>query len=149
MAISGKDSGALDLADELRPALLRLSRQLRRESQGSGLSPLDAQIIATIKHKAGIGVSELADLELMTAPTMSAHIKRLEEEGFIARDDSACTDKRRTALKITRLGERALDSVRKRRNDWLAARLSSLSEKERQALRAAIAPLAHLAGDKL
>ena len=135
------------LAEELRPVLLRLSRHLRRESHGSGLSPLDSQLIATIRHNQGIGVSELAELEQMTAPTMSAHVKRLEEAGFIARDTAPCADRRRTSLIITRGGEKALDTVRKQRNDWLAARLSELSDKELQSLVSALAALSHLAGE--
>ena len=146
MAVSVK-SRVASLAEELRPVLLRLSRQLRRESRGTGLSPLDSQIIATIKHNKGIGVSELAELEQMAAPTMSVHVKRLEEAGLVARDASACADKRRTSLTITREGEKALDAVRRQRNDWLAARLSGLSDKELESLMSAIAPLAHLAGE--
>ena len=146
MAVSVK-SRVGSLAEELRPVLLRLSRQLRRESRGTGLSPLDSQLIATIKHNKGIGVSELAELEQMAAPTMSVHVKRLEEAGLVARDASACTDKRRTSLMITREGEKALDAVRRQRNDWLAARLGELSEQELESLMSAIAPLAHLAGE--
>lgn len=138
----------VSLAERLRPVLLRLSRHLRRESYGTGLSPLDSQLIGTIKHKAGIGISELAEIEQMAAPTMSAHVKRLEEAGFVARDASACGDKRRTSLSVTREGDKALDAVRKQRNDWLAARLGELNDEELQSLAAALSPLSHLAGDK-
>ena len=44
------DSDLVHLAETLRPALLRLSRQLRRESQRLGLSPLDAMLLGLI-HK--------------------------------------------------------------------------------------------------
>lgn len=137
-----------NLAEDLRPVLLRLSRHLRRESDGTGLSPLDSQLIGTIKHNAGIGVSELAEIEQMTPPTMSTHVKRLEEAGFVTRDASACGDKRRTSLTVTREGDKALDSVRKQRNDWLAARLGELSDEQLQSLASALSPLSHLAGDK-
>jgi DNA-binding MarR family transcriptional regulator len=147
MAVSTKETGSLDLAEQLRPVLLRLSRQLRRETRGD-LSPLDAMLLATIRHNDGIGVSELADTERMSAPTMSVHVKRLEEAGWILRDVSSCTDKRRTSLKITRAGEKALEAIRRQRNDWLAERLAALSDKERQSLLGAIAPLTHLAGEK-
>ncbi len=96
----------------------------------------------------GIGVSELAEIEQMAAPTMSAHVKRLEEKGLVARDASACGDKRRTSLTVTRAGEKAFDAVRRQRNDWLAARLGELSEKELQSLAVAISSLSHIAGDK-
>ena len=141
-------SRVASLAEELRPVLLRLSRHLRRESHGTGLSPLESQLIATIKYNSGIGVSELAEIEQMAAPTMSAHVKRLEEAGFIARDAAACTDKRRTSLGVTRQGDKALEAVRRQRNDWLAARLGELSHDELQSLASAVSALAHLAGEK-
>jgi DNA-binding MarR family transcriptional regulator len=127
--------------------VLRLSRELRREGGESGLTPLDSMLLGSIRHNRGIGVSELADLERMQVPTMSAHVKRLEAAGFVERDDDAHTDKRRTSLKLTKAGEKALDALRKKRNDWLAARLATLSEGERLALASAITPLSQLAGD--
>jgi DNA-binding MarR family transcriptional regulator len=139
---------SFDLAAALRPLLLRLSRQLRREAKGTGLSPLDSQILATIKHNDGIGVSELAELEQMAAPSMSAHVKRLEAQGLIVRGDSPNADKRRTSLAITREAEQAMAAVRKQRNDWLAARLGELSDTERCQLRAALVPFGRLAGDR-
>lgn len=136
-----------ELADALRPVVLRLSRELRRESGDSGLSTLDSMLLGIIRHRAGVGVSELAELERMSTPTMSAHVKRLEEAGLIARNDSAHADKRRTSLRLTKAGEKALDAVRKRRNDWIAVRLARLTEKERMALAAAVLPLSLLAED--
>ena len=79
------DSDLFLLAESLRPALLRLSRQLRRESQRLGLSPLDAMLLGLIHKRPGIGVSELAELEMISKPTMSAHIKRLEADGWVER----------------------------------------------------------------
>ena len=140
-------SSILELAEQLRPALLRASRRLRRETR-SGISPLDAMLIAAIQRNEGIGVSELADLEQISAPTMSVHVKRLEEAGWIKRDGTSCTDRRRTSLKVTRDGEKALEAVRRQRSDWLAGRLAQLSEKDRQSLMAAIVPLSQLAGEK-
>src|SRR6516225_4666440 len=105
------------LAEGLRPALLRLSRQLRKESQRFGVSPLDAMLLGLVKHREGVGVSELADLEQMSRPTMSSHVKRLEQAGWIARQAPASADKRRVGLAITPAGRRALDAVRRQRND--------------------------------
>jgi DNA-binding MarR family transcriptional regulator len=136
------------LADALRPALLRLSRQLRREAQHLGLSPLDAMLLGGVKKHDGIGVSELADHEQMSRPTMSAHVKRLEAAGWIARLAPASDDKRRVGLTLTAAGAKALDAVRRRRNDWLAQRLQTLSPAAREALAAAIGPLGQIAGDR-
>jgi DNA-binding MarR family transcriptional regulator len=136
------------LAEALRPALLRLSRQLRKESQRFGMSPLDGMLLSLVKRREGIGVSELADLEQMSRPTMSSHVKRLEQAGWIARQAPDSEDKRRVGLVLTPAGRRAMDAVRRQRNDWLAGRLAGLTPEARDALRAAIGPLSQIAGDK-
>ncbi len=136
------------LAEALRPAVLRLSRHLRRQSQSLGLSPLDAMILGAIRKIDGVGVSELADLEQTSRPTMSAHVKRLETAGYIARLAPDADDKRRVGLTLTPAGRKSLEAVRRRRNDWLGQKLAALSPEAREALAAAIGPLSQLAGDR-
>lgn len=136
------------LADLLRPALLRASRALRREAQRAGVSALDAQLLGVIKKNAGIGVSELAVREQMTRASMSSHVKRLEQAGWIERATGESDDRRRVGLSLTARGGKALDAIRRRRNDWLAARLSQLSASERAALASAADPLARLAEER-
>jgi DNA-binding MarR family transcriptional regulator len=140
--------GVADLADRLRRVLLRLSRQLRRESQSLGLSPLDAMLLGHVKTSEGIGVSELAEIEAMSRPAMSSHVKRLEAEGWIARRTPDPADRRRVGLALTPAGRRALDAVRRRRTDWLAARLAGLSPEDRAAVDQALAPLGSIIGDR-
>ena len=132
------------LAEALRPALLRVSRRLRLEAQKVGLSAQDALLLAQITKTPGIGVSALADAEKTSRPTMSAHVKRLEAEGLVARSGDA-EDGRRCGLAITEAGARKLDVIRRERNDWLAARLMRLSPQERALLEAASEPLLRLA----
>jgi len=48
---------AYALAEALRPALHRLYRQLRRESDDAGLSPLHALLLVAIMRQPGIGVA--------------------------------------------------------------------------------------------
>jgi len=138
----------IDLAEALRPALLRASRALRREAQRAGVSALDAQILGAVKKNPGIGVSALADREQMTRPSMSSHVKRLEASGWLGRDEASENDRRRVGIRLTAKGLKALDAIRRRRNDWLAARLSVLTPEARAALAAAAEPLAKLAGDR-
>jgi DNA-binding MarR family transcriptional regulator len=133
------------LADRLRPALLKLSRHLRREAQRVGLSVLDAQLLGVIDARPGIGVSQLAEVEQMTRPAMSAHVKRLEEAGWIARQaDAPDGDRRRVGLALTPEGAAMLQDIRRMRTDWLAGRLSALSPAEFDALALAAGPLARL-----
>lgn len=131
------------LAETLRPALLRVSRRLRLEAQKVGLSAQDALLLGHITKHPGIGVSALADAERITRPTMSAHIKRLEAQGLVARSSDA-DDGRRSGLAITEAGMRKLELIRRERNDWLAARLARLSPGERALIEAAAQPLLRL-----
>jgi DNA-binding MarR family transcriptional regulator len=142
------EKDVLPLVDALRPALLRLTRALRREAQRAGVSALDAQLLGAVRKHAGIGVSELADLEQMTRASMSSHVKRMEAAGWVARAAADAADRRRVGLTMTAKGGKALDAIRRRRNDWLAARLAGLSREERALLAAAAAPLARLAEDR-
>jgi len=142
------DREAAVLAERLRPALLKLSRHLRREAQRVGISDLDAQIMGLIRRRPGMGISELAAIEQMSRPAMSAHVKRLEEAGWVARRTDIPADRRRVRLALTAAGTAALDAIRRSRNDWLEMRLSHLSPEEIEALQKALAPFLKLAETK-
>jgi DNA-binding MarR family transcriptional regulator len=130
-----------ELVERLRPALLRVSRLLRREAGLAGVSALDALLLGQINKNPGITASELAEREHMTRPTMSGHVTRLEEAGWVSRGACASEDRRRISLTITKKGERALAEIKKHRSDWLAARLATLSPAQLQALEQSIEPL--------
>ena len=139
-------ASTIDLAELLRPAILRVSRRLRQEAQKAGLSAQDALLLGHIRKNPGVGVSGLADLERTSRPTMSAHVKRLEAAGLVARSGHA-EDGRRSGLAITAAGARKLDIIRRERNDWLSARLARLTPAERAAVEAACAPLLKLVSE--
>jgi DNA-binding MarR family transcriptional regulator len=143
------DGAAIALAEALRPSLLLISRRLRREAHKAGVSVLDAQLLGVIKKRPGISASTLADLEQMSRPSMSGHIKRLETAGWIARDVVSLPDRRRVGLRLTATGLETLDAIRQKRNDWLAERLDSLGEDARTSLAMAAAALRQLAEDQL
>ena len=136
------------LVEALRPVLLRLSRRLRREADQVGLSALDTTLLTMIANHPGIGVSDLADKERTSRPTMSAHVSRLETAGFVERQAPQAEDRRRVGLAVTPKGTKAVEAVRRRRNDWLAGRLSELTPEQREAVLAAIEPLAQIAADR-
>jgi DNA-binding MarR family transcriptional regulator len=134
------------LAEALRGPLLRVSRKLRQEGQKAGLSAQDALILGYLKKKPGVGVSELADFEQISRPTMSSHVKRLEAAGWVVRTDDAA-DGRRQGLTVTPAGLRKHAAIQRHRNDWLAARLVRLTAEERERLAAAAAPLLKLTSE--
>ncbi len=134
-----------DVAVVLRTVIFRLHRQMRRESDGlGGPNAFAAILLTTIRREPGIGVNELAARENMRAASMSVHIKQLEAAGWILRCQNTHQDKRRVGLRITDEGERLLAEVRRRRTDWLAGRVATLTVEDRAALRAASAALQQL-----
>jgi DNA-binding MarR family transcriptional regulator len=133
---------SLTIANRLRPALLRLTRELRREVHSLGVTGGQVSLLVTIKQHPGITARGLAERERVSAPAMSGHLGRLEEAKLIERTRGG--DRRRNELTLTEEGERVLRSVRKRRTAWLAARLDRLTEREREAVEAAIEPLEKL-----
>lgn len=134
---------AVGLADRLRPVLLRLTRELRREARAAGISPGQVSLLAAISQAPEVGVNELAAHERMSPPGMSGQVEKLVRAGLVARTRSE-RDRRRIGLRATDEGRRLLRRVRSRRTVWLARRLEQLTESERRAVEAAIAPLAQL-----
>lgn len=131
------------VADALRPALLRVGRELRREARALGASPEQVSLLVSIKYAPGIGISELADRERVSPPAMTTRVDRLERDGLVDRRPSE-DDRRRVGVTLTEEGQRVLRRVRSRRTAWLAQRLGELSEKEIAAVEAAIGPLSRL-----
>jgi DNA-binding MarR family transcriptional regulator len=131
------------LANRLRPVLLQLNRQLRREIHSLGVTGGQVSLLVQIKYRPGIGIRELAALERMSVPGMSKFISRLEEAGLVQRA-AVEGDQRRVGLTLTAAGQKVLRSVKSRRTAWLAARLRDLDPEELEAIDAAIEPLAHL-----
>jgi DNA-binding MarR family transcriptional regulator len=131
------------LANRLRPVLLQLNRQLRREIHSLGVTGGQVSLLVQINYRPGIGIRELAALERMSVPGMSKFISRLEEAGLVQRAPVE-GDQRRVGLTLTPAGQKVLRSVKSKRTAWLSARLRELDPEELDAIDAAIEPLAHL-----
>lgn len=134
------------LANRLRPVVLQLNRQLRREIHSLGVTGGQVSLLVQIKYRPGIGIRELAALERMSVPGMSKFISRLEEAGLVQRAP-VTGDQRRVGLTLTAAGQKVLRSVKSKRTAWLSARLRELDPDQLEAIDAAIEPLAHLLGD--
>jgi DNA-binding MarR family transcriptional regulator len=90
-------------------------------------------------------VRELADREGISAPSVSAQVRRIERAGLITRTTGE--DRRRVGFHVTRRAVRVIDSVKSRRTTWLASRLDMLEPEQLEAIRAAARPLASLLED--
>ena len=134
---------ATELANQLRPVLLKLNRELRREIHSLGVTGGQVGLLVQIKTRPGIGMRELASIERMSVPGMSKFIGRLEQAGLVQRA-AVAGDQRRVGLSLTPAGHKVLRSVKSKRTAWLAARLRRLEPEQLEAIDAAIEPLALL-----
>ena len=133
----------VDVANRLRPVLLKLNRELRRETRSLEITGGQAALLHLISQNPGIGVRELAEREGMSAPGMSGYVDRLEAAGLVKRTRSH-DDRRRVGLTVTAEGSRILRAVRSRRTAWLAARLGDLEPDDLAVIDGAIESLAGL-----
>lgn len=134
------------VADELRPVLLRVARELRKETEQLGVTARQATLLWLVKRSPGLSLAELAAEEGISPPALSGHVDRLERAGLIERLRSS-EDRRRVGLRLTDDGQRLLRRVRARRTTWLAEHLRALDPAELEAIEAAIPALRQLVRD--
>jgi DNA-binding MarR family transcriptional regulator len=134
---------AQDIAEELRPVILRLGRHLRRETEQLGVTSHQATLLWLVKTEPGLSLRELANAEGISAPSLSAHVDRLESLGLLRRVRSS-DDRRRVGLELTPEGRATVRRVRARRTTWLADRLGRLSGDDREQVERALPALRSL-----
>ncbi|MBA2742399.1 MAG: MarR family transcriptional regulator [Actinobacteria bacterium] len=135
------------VASELRPVLLRLARELRRETEQLGVTARQATLLWLVKRSPGLSLAELAAEEGISPPALSGHIDRLERAGLIERIRSS-QDRRRVGLRLTDEGARVMRNIRARRTTWLTERMRVLEPEELTAIDAALPALMRLVGDE-
>jgi DNA-binding MarR family transcriptional regulator len=126
---------ALELANELRPVLLRLARELRKETEQFGVTSRQVTLLWLVKQSPGLSLRELAAQEGISPPALSGYVDRLERRGLLERVRSA-EDRRRVGLVVTPAGARLLRRVRER--------LAGLDPGELDAIATAVEPLRRL-----
>jgi DNA-binding MarR family transcriptional regulator len=131
------------VAADLRPVLLRLARELRKETEQLGITARQATLLWLVKRSPGLSLAELAAEEGISAPALSGHVDRLERAGLLERVRST-DDRRRVGLRLTDEGERLMRRVRARRTTWLADRLTSIEPTDLDAIEAAVPALMRL-----
>jgi DNA-binding MarR family transcriptional regulator len=134
------------VANGLRPVLLRLARELRKETEQLGVTARQATLLWLVKRNPGLSLAELAAHEGISPPALSGNVDRLERAGLIERVRSS-DDRRRVGLRLTEEGVRLLRRVRARRTTWLTDHLRALDPDELAAVEAAIPALERLLED--
>jgi DNA-binding MarR family transcriptional regulator len=133
-----------DLASQLRPALLRLTRLIRNQRVDMSITLTQLSAMGTLLKHGPMSAGELANLERVQPPSMTKVLANLEERGLIRREVHP-TDRRQAVLAITDEGEQLLDSERRSRDQWLTRRLATLSPDERALLQRVVPVLDKLA----
>jgi DNA-binding MarR family transcriptional regulator len=123
---------------------MRLSRRMRQERDDVGLSATHLAALATLERHGPLPLGELAALEKVAPPSMTRVVARLTESGLVDRERHT-GDRRQVFITITEQGRQLLAADRRRRDEWLSARLSELPEADLEALSAVIAVLDRLA----
>ncbi len=138
-----------DLSAVLRGSLAALSSQLRLLFADPDPSGQGFVALATLRHLCWHGprtVSSIAASERVTTQAVSSRIRSLEDAGLVLRhrDDE---DGRRTVVSATAAGVAVLDAAERRADTALAAAVSRLSQRDRDALARAVPVLGALAAD--
>jgi DNA-binding MarR family transcriptional regulator len=131
------------VASDLRPVLLRLVRELRKETEQLGVTARQATLLWLVRRSPGLSLAELAAEEGISPPAMSGHVDRLERAGLLERTRSS-DDRRRVGLRLTEEGERLMRRVRTRRTTWLADRMRTLEPEALALIGAAVPALIQL-----
>src|ERR1700737_4445557 len=98
------------LAPRLRLAVTRLNRRLRAEAD-SGLTASGMAALATIGRRGPLALGELAAVEGVKPPTMTATVAALEAEGLIARTGDE-KDRRVSRVALTPRGRQRVERAR-------------------------------------
>ncbi len=100
------DSMSPELGPQVYEAFSRLARRLRALDLPYGLTNERLSTLATIRDNEPISVSALAEAEIVSLPTMSRMVAKLEDEGFVRRRDDKL-DSRSVLVSTTAKGRRA------------------------------------------
>jgi len=113
------------LASDIRAALSRLLRQLRKQPVPYQVSVTEHTTLALLDLHKQLLPSELAAMEKVTAQAMSQMLNNLEAQGYIKRTPLE-DDKRKVQVSLSKEGARVLTEMRNIRAEWLARAMSAL-----------------------
>lgn len=125
-------------------ATFRLARRLRAQRAIDQMSDGQFAVLAALKVHGTHTLTQLAERERVSAPSMNRTINGLEESGYVARvaDD---TDRRKVNVELTENGLAVVDETVRRRDAWLEGALAELTLKQRRTLAEAAQIMTELA----
>jgi DNA-binding MarR family transcriptional regulator len=137
-------SAVAAVAGEIRLACMRISRRIRFESTHE-VPPHQFSVLARLQE-APRTPGELAEIERVSAPSMTRTVAALVERGLVARTPDP-SDGRQVILSLTDEAKRVLKEIRRRRDQWMTVRVKALSPEDQEVLRRAAAILTRVASE--
>jgi DNA-binding MarR family transcriptional regulator len=131
--------GAVQLTerDAIADTFNRLAIHVLRLSSQSELSLSAASTLARLQRSGALRLTDLAELERITQPSMTALVNRLESQGLVRRNADP-TDGRAVLVEVTDAGRVALARRAEARVGTMAADLADLDEADLRTLVAAL-----------
>jgi DNA-binding MarR family transcriptional regulator len=138
--------GATDLASDLRLALGRVARGIRRiyVDAAEGVSFLELAVLQRLERTGPSAPGTIAGDEGVTSAAVAATLTSLETSGLVHRTRHP-DDRRRVIVTITPAGRQALETRESASIDRIEAVLSGLTIGERERLAAAVPLLERIA----
>jgi len=113
---------------------MRVSRRVRF-SGGGLLPPHQVSVLGKLEKQIHTP-RELAEIECVSAPSMTRTVNALVEQGFVSREADP-DDGRQVRLQLTPEGRKTLLGIRRSRDEWVHARMTKLTDEECDVLRQA------------
>ncbi|HUN35685.1 MAG TPA: MarR family transcriptional regulator [Trebonia sp.] len=133
-----------ELVARLRGVIPRLARQLNDTSTGEGLTPTQYSVLALVRIRGPLGLTELTELEGLNPTMLSRVIKALDERGLIRRLPGL-TDARAARVEVTSEGELVHERVRAQRTQVMSDCLKAMPAETADTLLAVVPALEALA----
>ena len=130
--------------DDLRIAIMRLSRRMRAERAGEGVTDGQLSVIFVLWKEGAQTLSSLAEHERVTPPSMNRTVNALVDAGLVTRDSSP-EDGRKVLLQCTAAGLEVAKETKRRRVAWFNRQLATLTPEQRAIIDAATPILRELA----
>jgi DNA-binding MarR family transcriptional regulator len=136
------DEDLPQLGEDLITTAGRMVRWVPKPSR-IRLSLAAARILARINDNGSCRISDLAEQERSSQPTITNHVKRLESAGFVERSADA-NDARAWRIRLTEAGQTELAEMLKAVGNSLEPYLARMSRRDRKALHAGVEAMRRL-----
>jgi DNA-binding MarR family transcriptional regulator len=124
-----------ETAARLRRVVTRLNRKLRASALG-GVSPAQASMLASIAKLENPSLGDLALEEQIQPPSVTRLVKDMRQAGLIT-VSSDPDDRRSTRVSLSAAGRKELDTIRKKKAEFIERKFLTLSLEDQSRVREA------------